>query len=189
MVYINWLLLCTLNGLKWCLLLAGLSNIGSNLPDQVNHNLLFQLFFLHDTLVLYQMPNQPTRILTVQWHDETAPIQDCNHIYVLDRTSLFMLIYEFCLYLKGFTSVRLDINRWLTDALPADSPKIVTWFGSPPKWWIYFLTHLRLITWSRSPILPIAFSESRHMKPEIFKRVILKQIVVANNLWNWELKT
>jgi hypothetical protein len=44
----------------------------------------------------------------------------------------------------------------LTEKEPADSPKIVTLPGSPPKAAMFFCTHLSAATWSSSPQLPDA---------------------------------
>ena len=85
---------------------------------------------------------------------------------------VYIVTWKTCL-----TSVKLEINKWLTEALPADSPKIVTWSLSPPKRCMYFSAHLNPITWSRIPILPIAFSESRHIKPKTYFRYFWSNLI------------
>ncbi len=47
-----------------------------------------------------------------------------------------------------------------TEKAPADSPKIVTFLGSPPNAWIFLCTHWRAARWSRKPGLRSATGSS-----------------------------
>ena len=57
-------------------------------------------------------------------------------------------------------------NKNETLAAPADSPKMVTQFGSPPKYLTYFCVHLNASSMSNMPALPGTSSMSRDRKPD-----------------------
>ena len=57
-------------------------------------------------------------------------------------------------------------SKWrLTDAAPADSPKMVILLGLPPNWAILSRIHCKAINWSNRPALPGTSSVSKNKKP------------------------
>ena len=57
-------------------------------------------------------------------------------------------------------------SKWrLTEAPPADSPKMVMLLGLPPNWAMLSRIHVKAINWSKRPALPGTSSVSKNKKP------------------------
>ena len=82
-------------------------------------------------------------------HGECCAVRKIGPLRVMH--ALFLLVLVLSAPFAGGESARSGWAMWPTLIAPADSPKIVTLPGSPPKASTLFRTHSRAAIWSRSP--------------------------------------